>query len=226
MSDSELMNIDNSIMDPKHLQAINNLRSKEVPKDAIKTHPGKGGQTFSYVDHVWVTEQLQDALHNMWDWDVLSWEVFEDSVVVCGRLTLHIPFRYGLGGEESKIYDRSVTEIGSFDRRKGMSVANTVASAASRALCRAAMRMFGIGIEFYKKNKEDDPTTDEAWGAIRKFVENQGQKYDEAFKKDFGARLKDAGINNDNILDRFQEAYKIVADMLGKGKPKEEMPEA
>lgn len=218
----DLVPFESDIINPKQLEAYNSLTSKKIPKDAIQSHPGAGGKTFTYIDHVWVTETLQDALGNTWSWDVLKWEVLEDkTVVVLGKLTVYFPLTNG------QIFERSITEVGSFMAGGGkMTISNMIASAASRALCRCAMRMFGLGIEFYKKNKEDEPTPEEAWGALRRFIENQGQKYDAEFKKVYAAKMKEAGIDNDNILDRYTEAYKLVAELLGKGKPKEGMPEA
>jgi hypothetical protein len=209
---------DNSVLDVKMIEAYNNLTSKKVPKSAIQSHPGKGGQTFTYVDHIWVTEQLQNALGNGWSWEVLHWEVFEDSVAVSGKLTMHMP-----AGDQ--IFDRSVTEVGVFDRRKGMTTASTIASAASRALCRSAMRMFGLGIEFYKKNKEDAPTVDEAWTSLKSFAKNQGVKWDDQFGKAYGDAIKAAGITRETLIDRYSEAYKILATMIGKVTVVEKMPE-
>lgn len=216
----EMIPFESSLIDAKQIEAYNNLVAKKIPEDAIQTHPGKAGKTFTYVNHIWITEQLQNALGNMWSWEVLSWQVYPDSVAVLGKLTLHMPLSNGT------IFDRVVTEIGSFDGGGGkMTTSNMVASAASRSLCRCVMRMFGLGIEFYKKNKEDEPTADEAWTSLKTYAKNQGVKWDEGFSKEYGEAIKAAGITRENMVDRYADAYAILATMIGKRVTIEKMPE-
>jgi hypothetical protein len=217
---------ESSIVDPRQVDAMNALTSKRVPKNAIKTHPGKGGNIFTYVDHVWVTEMLQHGLGNLWNWEVLDYQVFTDSVAVRGSLTIYIPLDPLQRKTGDPLYiTRTVTEIGSFDAGGGkMTTSNMIASAASRCLCRCVMRMFGIGIEFYKK--EDAPmTANHAWTTLKEFAIKQGITWDDEFQAKFIAAMKAKGVTRENIVDKYADAYRILNTLLGKLKEVEEMPE-
>jgi len=213
-----------SEINPEFLKAINALKKKKVPASAIQKRPGKGGKTFSYVSHTWATETVQNALGNLWSYDAIKWDVFTDTikgkdvqnVAALVKFTMHIPFETN---GTMQLMDRSVTEVGSFVNEARMPTSNAIAAAISRGLCRCLMRMFGLGIEFYKSD-DIQMTTVDAWNALWEFAQNQGFRDKDAVTKAFA----DAEITKDNLVDRFEDAYRVVAELVGSAKKKEIMP--
>ena len=213
-----------SEINPEFLKAINALKKKKVPASAIQKRPGKGGKTFSYVSHTWATETVQNALGNLWSYDAIKWDVFTDTikgkdvqnVAALVMFTMHIPFETN---GTMQLMDRSVTEVGSFVNEARMPTSNAIAAAISRGLCRCLMRMFGLGIEFYKSD-DIQMTTVDAWNALWEFAQNQGFRDKDAVTKAFA----DAEITKDNLVDRFEDAYRVVAELVGSAKKKEIMP--
>lgn len=204
---------------PEYLERANALREKKVPANAIKVRPGKGGKTFSYIAHTWATETLQDVLKEFWSFDTIQWEVFEDnSVAALVRLTQHVPYTDSRG---TNVFSRSVTEIGAFDNMMKIPKAMAVAAAVSRGLCRCMMRMFGLGIEFYKAGDEGEMSAKDAWNVLWRFAQNKGMKDQNVLV----AALKDKGISGATLVDNFQEAYHIVAVLVGSAEEPEATPE-
>src|SRR3989337_3320281 len=107
-------------LSPDYVQAVNVIQSKEIPKSAIRTREGKAGKTFTYVDHVWVTETLQDGVGHLGSFEVLGWEVFREKLTIGGqqkdsrsiaatcKFTLHVPL------ESGGFFKRKKTEGGGF----------------------------------------------------------------------------------------------------------------
>ena len=238
--DKSITTVETSVVDPAQLEALNVLRSKRVPKKAIHTHPGKGGQTFSYVSHVWVTKTLQDGLRNMWSFEVLGWEVFRESlsiktkegyrdvpvvsVAATTRLTLHLL----IGGEhrtpgDQLILNRVITEVGVLEKNSAMPTAMAVAGAVSRGLCRCVMRAFGIGLELYG-DEEAEITPAQAWTSLKTFAINQGADWSKDTESQYVEALRLAGITRENLVEKWNQAYNILAGILGKTVAIEDMP--
>ena len=216
---------ESTIVDPRQVDALNALAAKRVPKNAISEHPGKGGKMFTYVKHTWVTETLQHGLGNAWSFDVQDFQVFSDSVAVRGTLTVLIPVNPAARqANDPPFITRTMTEIGIYELRNGVPIAATVASAASRCLCRCVMRMFGIGIEFYK-TESDEITPAHAWTTLKEYAKKQGKEWTPEFEKTFIDTMKSKGITRDNIVDRYGDAYRILSELIGKVVKVEEMPE-
>jgi hypothetical protein len=221
-------------LSPDYVQAVNVIQSKEIPRSAIKTREGKAGKTFTYVDHVWVTETLQDGVGHLWSFEVLGWEVFREKLTIGGqqkdsrsiaatcKFTLHVPL------ESGGFLNRVTTEVGVFEPNASMSTAFAVASAVSRGLCRCVMRSLGIGIQFYKSEEDQEVTIDDAWTSLARFAANQvgKEKWKNETSVQFLEALKEKGITREaaNLVDRYSEAYNILATLIGKVAPTEEMP--
>ena len=207
------------VLSQSYLEGANSLATKVIPASAVKKRPGKGGQTFDYVKHTWVTEVLQNTLSHLWSFDVLNWEIFNDSkpnVAVLCKLSVNIPLQSG------GFLERSVTEVGAFEDGTGkMPTAMMVAAGASRGLCRCVMRMFGLGIQFYKDTDDPTSTPDGAWTALRTFAKNKGHDNPD----EIAAALKESGISSSELVDRFEEAYAIVASLVGSAPVIESVPE-
>lgn len=214
MSSDELIVSGPSALSAESKRARAILMGGVVPPSDVRTHPGKGGKTFSYVSHIWAQRQMNAAMRHMWDWEVLDWQLMPDgSVAVRGKMSLNWIL------EDSSIYTRTITAIGSFEDSTGkMPDANKVGAAGSRALVKCMMRAFNIGSEFYET--ESTMTVNQAWGTLKAY----GLRNDvteeaivDAFKKQ--------GIDQDSLLDRYAEAYRVVATLAGKVPLQESMPE-
>lgn len=184
---------------PQMLMALEILASEEIPESAIKVRPGKGGKTFHYVSHTWVTQKLRDAFGIYWSMRVLDYQVFDDySAMAVVELTIHAPM------EDGKQMDVVIAEVGAFeDVTKKMPKAMVLASAVSRGLCRCVMRRFGIGKEFYEDDSQ--PTLAEAWQSIRKHADRQGLTEEEVLQ------IFDMNnITRANLLDEFMSAWEMI----------------
>jgi len=198
---------------PEYLEAVRILQEGKVPPSAIKTHPGKGGQQFTYYSHVWGTKQLRNGLGLMWSFDVLDYQVWPDgSATARVKLSLHMPI------EGNGFFTNSITEVGAFEGNPKMSHANKVAGAVSRGLCRCMMRRFGLGAEFYESEQAISPKA--AWNSLKAFAANHGVGEDTVVPA-----LKRAGVTKDNLVSRFETAYRVVSELAGTARAEEEVPE-
>lgn len=198
-------------LDPKSARALQIFASGEIPPSAIKTHPGKGGKTFSYVSHAWITRKLQDLpLPIVWSWNVLDYQILKDgSPIVRAELIVTTTLQDG-----SSI-TKKVTELGTAaGDMASMSDANKILSSASRALCRCVMRMFGVGLQFYAS--EDAMTAEAAketiFGAVDKNLTSPDSR--KQVKENIIKAFHDSGISMDNVLDKFEQAWQITYDQI------------
>jgi len=200
-------------------RAIQALKNRQVPPEIIQTRPGRGGKTFDYIPHTYVTETLVDGLDMYFSHDVLEARMCEDgSSFALVRLQIHIPIHQPDG--TIAFFTNSITEVGAFDGPGAMLDAHKLAAAASRGLAKCLMRRFKIGLELYKQ--EGDVTPEAAWASLFEFAANQrharGKEERAALKDEIVAALKEHGITGESLLDRFSEAYQIVTD-LAKSRP-------
>jgi hypothetical protein len=204
---------ENALISPEYIQAVSVLMTGEIPKHAIKEHPGKGGKTFTYVSHVWAAQQVREAFNHLWSFAVQSAQVHSDgSTSALCRLSVYLPMKNG------QMFERYVQEIGAFEGNEKMPQAFRLASAASRGFVRCLMRMFGVGEQFYEN--EADPTPEQVWTALVKFGEARGVK-----KTVLAAKLAEKGFTAANLLDRAAEAYEIVSELAGTKSGEESLPE-
>jgi hypothetical protein len=212
---AELPSLIDARLDSNAAKALQVFVSGKLPPEAIKTHPGKGGKTFSYVSHAWITRRLQDLpLPIVWSWNVLDYQILKDgSPIVRAELIVETTMPDG------KVITKKITEVGTAAGDMGsMSDANKILSSASRALCRCVMRMFGVGLEFYQN--EDAMTADAAketiFGAVDKNISNVEAR--KKVKENIIAAFHDVGISMENVLDKFEQAWQITYDEIQKYK--------
>lgn len=190
-------------LDNRTISAITSLRTGKIPDSMISTHPGKGKQVFRYVKHTHATQVLVDAFPILtFDWKILDWEVFADkSAAVRGQLDVHFKNKYG------ETITLTVIEIGVFEdltTSKAMPTAALVASAASRALPRSMMRMFGWGIELYPDAKT---TPDGWWKAIKGIAASRSPKVPEEIIVNW---LKEHEITQEKLEEHYTEIVEFV----------------
>lgn len=190
---------------PRQIEAINALIIGKVPAHAVTYRKGRAGKTFAYVQHRYANDLIRDAFGTLWSYEVLDTRAYDDSSAsarVC--LTLHIP------QEDGSYLEIRTTAVGAHEDTSGkMCKAFMVASAASRGLVKTLFRRFGLGNEFYEDEVEMGPK--EAWTALWRFA----QRKDPTVEQDSVTEaLKEAGITGGNLLDRFEQAYSIVSQVV------------
>jgi len=188
-------------------RVLDMVRSKRVPKSAVRSHPGKGGKVFEYLDHVWVTKQLIALFPVIpWSWDVVSAVVEADgSSTALGRFSMNI-----LWNESPTTF--TVTEVGMFEGNEKMSHAAKKASAASRSLVKCVFRRFGWGAELYKSDNPGEPTVAETKASIERLYKSKNLK-ESAVKE----MLKSMGFTTWELIhDNFGVAYSAVYQMSRK----------
>ncbi len=137
-----------------------------TPKRFIKTRPGKGGKTFSYVPHGYVAAVLNKAFGFDWDFELIpidgsrlflymegktSGDKQNASVLVHGKLTVRIHDKKG-----TKLLATIVkTSTGEKESVKNMSWGSLVKSAESDAFKKAASRL-GIALDLYWQDADED----------------------------------------------------------------------
>lgn len=124
---------------------------KPFPHGAIKQRPGGRGKGFTYVAGYTIIHRLNDATSGKWDWEIKSFDFRplpptatgkeQSLVVVTGTLT--IP---GLGSR-SGVGVQVVVDGAGEDLVKG---------ASTDALKKAAT-LFGVALELYGEDYEDEP---------------------------------------------------------------------
>ena len=136
-----------------------------TPKSVIKTRPGKGGKTFSYVPHGYVTTILNRAFGFDWDFETIpygSGDHFKQlaagegkrrmSILVMGRLTVRIR-----NPQDPTIVVAEITKMATGEKEDvpGMSWGSMVKSAESDALKKAASKL-GVALGLYWQDADDE----------------------------------------------------------------------
>jgi hypothetical protein len=137
------------------------ILTQRTPPNIIKKRPGKGGKTFSYVEHAWVTEQLNLAFGWAWDWEIVEWQVINDvEVMVLGRLTVTTQE----GHKITKMQFGS-SDIKKDSKGKVLSVADDLKAASSDGLKKAAS-LLGLALDLYSDDigrYDPEPEPAAAW---------------------------------------------------------------
>lgn len=123
---------------------------KPFPREAVKQRPGGNGKGFTYVAGYTIIHRLNDATGGLWDWEIKSFEFRplpakngKDQWLVVVTGTLGIP---GLGSR-SGVGVQVVVDGAGEDLVKG---------ASTDALKKAAT-LFGVALELYGEDYEDEP---------------------------------------------------------------------
>jgi len=147
-----------------------------TPKKYIKTRPGKGKKTFSYVPHGYVVGVLNKAFGFNWDWEILpqgngdyykyippfmgpdnrnpgkevQWQ--PGSYLVNGKLTVRVVSPTDPSTVLATIIK---TATGEKEHMRGMTHGGHIKSAGSDALKKASFRM-GVALDLYWQDADED----------------------------------------------------------------------
>lgn len=195
------------------VKALTTLYNGKVPPYAIRKHPGAQGKTFSYVDHVWVTQLLRDAFGPYWSFENVEATIEEDgSASARSKLVVTIPLPDG------STHTQTFVEMGACLTTAGMALANRKLSAVSKSLVRCAFRMFGVGQEFYNTIDMKEMTNDQAWEIIANYIAKNKNYITEAELVEF---CKANNITGEHTAEHFEEIYGFVGLTIAQRKFKE-----
>lgn len=181
--------------------ALRTILLGELPKDAVRSHPGTGGKVFKYVDHVWVTKKLRQAFGALWGFEASEATIEEDGTATA-RGTLKVKFPTPDGNFIETVF----SDYGACQTTKGMTMANRKLAAASKALVRCAFRAFGVGQDFYD-SADDSLTPKIAWDMLMTQVKTHSNYVS---KEDVVQYCKDNNIEKDALVERFEEVWSYI----------------
>ena len=129
-----------------------------TPSEFIRTRPGRGGKTFSYVEAGYVIDLLNTTFNGMWDFNIEEQQVGQGQVWVRGKLTVKFPV-YNPDKSIHSIETLSKTQFGGSDIKTAqgtttaIDIADDLKAAASDSLKKCAS-LFGFAADIYwNKNK-------------------------------------------------------------------------
>lgn len=201
-------------MSAERARALSILLGGNVPSGAIRKHPGFGGKTFYYIDHIWITNALRTAFGAFW-----SFEASEATIEADGTATAKGTLKVKVPNPEGEPLEMVFTEYGACNIKDGMTLANKKLSAVSRALARCAMRAFGIGQEFYTSVDFSDWTNKEAWNSLELYVK-KNKKY--ITLKDIQNFCHENKIEAKDIKDRYEDIWFFAYETVRNNKIEEQ----
>lgn len=109
--------------------------------EQVKQREGRSGKRLDYLETHAVISRLNESFEGQWSFEVRSWKVQENEVVVEGALTAEGITKTQFGGSDVT----RAKETGEV-----VSVSDDLKAAASDALKKCAT-LFGVGLELYRK---------------------------------------------------------------------------
>jgi len=131
------------------------ILTQETPEYAILKRKGPRGKTLSYVEHGWVTEQLNLAFKWNWSWEIKEAMLLPNDqkpteVCILGRLTVHSP-----QGDIVKM------QFGAAQMRENVTIGSRFKAASSDGLKKAAS-LLGLALDLYRTTPSNGGNHEEA----------------------------------------------------------------
>jgi len=131
------------------------LLASKLPKTLVEPFDQKlvkkNYQGFDYVSPSEYRKLLNDTFGSMWSFEILNYQILNDSVVVHGRLTIYIQ-------DGDRVFEIKKDGIGASMVSKTVSFA--LKSAKSTALKNACLEL-GIGLDMYENDIDDMNDTED-----------------------------------------------------------------
>lgn len=199
-----------------------------TPTRYIKKRPGKGGKTFSYVPHGYVTAVLNRTFGFDWDWEILPQQNgqmflhlpevtvpnYDDtktlkmrpaSVIVHGKLTVRVRNPADLTQVVATI---TKTSSGEKEVIRGMTWGGLIKSAESDAFKKCASRL-GIALDLYWQDADEDYLSD------TDVTPAQNDDVQAAAHVD---AMRTQGQSDATIVEKLKaegKSYKVIAGAMG-----------
>jgi len=180
--------------------------------EQVRTRPGQGGKSLSYVETHAVIARLNEASDHEWSFEVVKHEILADEVIVLGKLTIDGVTKMAFGGS-------TVTRDNS---GKELSLADDLKAATSDAVKKTAT-LFGIGLELYggaparqpQRTEEQPPRVDDRLTS-RQLAALQSACRRKGWSGNHLTALVDErfGKNNPQMLTR-SEASNLLSELAG-----------
>lgn len=139
ISAKELSLVEDNALNERQLQFI----LQRTPNQYIRERPAKGGGTWKYVPGGYVRKVLNLMFGFRWNFEIMDEQIFEDEVVVKGKLTIEIPTGFVV-----KMQYGNKEIIRKKGTNKPLSIGNDLKSAATDALKKCAAEI-GIAADIY-----------------------------------------------------------------------------
>lgn len=121
------------------------LLEQPFSKDEIKQREGSHGKTLDYIEGCSIIQRLNDAFEGLWSFEIVLHEIFQDEVMVLGRLTAEGVVKTQFGSARVKR---------SRETKEPISVADDLKSASTDSLKKCAT-LFGVGLHLYVSRNDD-----------------------------------------------------------------------
>ena len=121
---------------------VREILEKPFPPEAIKKREGSYGRQLDYVEGHTVIQRLTDAFDGDWSFEVQSYQVLDEEVVVLGKLTAN-------GITKSQFGSSSITRAK--ESGKPVSIGDDIKAAATDALKKCAT-LLGVALYLYNGN--------------------------------------------------------------------------
>jgi hypothetical protein len=115
------------------------LLEKPFAPEQIKQRKGSFGDVLDYIEGVTVVQRLNECLNGDWAFEVLDHRIYEEEVVVLGKLTLE-------GISKAQFGKSKITRTR--DNKSIVSMGDDLKAAATDALKKCAT-LFGVGLHLY-----------------------------------------------------------------------------
>ena len=127
---------------------------RPFPAELVRTRKGAFGRQLSYVETRHFIARLNEAHGGDWDFEIVEHRIFEEEVLVLGRLSAGGAVKVAFGGS-------SITRAK--ETGETLSVADDLKAAASDALKKCSS-LLGLGLHLYDDRGENAVAQDEAGG--------------------------------------------------------------
>lgn len=218
---------------------IKAVLERPFKKTEIKKRDGGFGKMLSYVEGHAVIARLNEAFDSTWDFGIIAHTIIDDHLVVQVKLTVNLEGQYvskeAYGGKKlTKTREKEVMKNGvkTIIPPGYLDLGNDFKAASTDALKKAAT-LFGVALDLYSDDVEDDepakPTTkaepksadeDKVEDATASQPANIGQK------SAINNLVKKSGKNLDEVLKKLSiksfdsltagEAGKIITELQAK----------
>jgi hypothetical protein len=127
---------------PEFNEAQLRIIERRTPVQFIKQRPGRGGKMLDYVEVGYVVQQLNEAFHFMWDFEIEEQQIGSSQLWVRGKLRIHVRPDFAIvksafGGSDIKLKEG-----------RPMDIADDLKAASADALKKAAS-LLGLAADVY-----------------------------------------------------------------------------